>query len=157
LSNPAIEQKLAQLYAALAEMKVTDKLASMKPTITVVGGRNVTSWDFTKIEAPATAANRVSLLLHNIACLKDHLHTWCVKNNKPKTGDQLIDSNRDVAIIHDLWNLGQTRRAESAFQIRTGASLAATRAHDVGEKNYDNRRDVDFCSFNLERWSIAPC
>jgi hypothetical protein len=105
LSSPAIEQKLAQLYAALSEMKITEKLASIKPTTTVSGGRTITSWDFTKIESPATAANRVSLLLHNIACLKDHLNAWCSKNGKPRTGDQLIDSNRDVAIIHDLWNL----------------------------------------------------
>jgi hypothetical protein len=120
LSNPAIEQKLAQLYAALAEMKITDKLASMKPTTTVVDGRTVSSWDFTKIESPATAANRVSLLLHNIACLKDHLHTWCTKNNKSKTGDHLIDSNRDVAIIHDLWNLD--KHAELNRPSRSGLS-----------------------------------
>ncbi len=120
MSNPAIEQKLAQLYAALSEMKITEKLASMKPTTAISGGRTITSWDFTKIESPATAANRVSLLLHNIACLKDHLNTWCSKNGKPKTGDQLIDGNRDVAIIHDLWNLD--KHAELNRPSRSGLS-----------------------------------
>jgi hypothetical protein len=120
LSSPAIEQKLEQLYAALSEMKVTDKLASMKPQITTSGDRFITSWDFTKIENPATVANRVSLLVNNIACLKDHLHAWCRKNGKAETGDQLINSNRDVAIIHDLWNLD--KHAELNRPSRSGLS-----------------------------------
>lgn len=100
-----IEQKLEQLYAALAEMQVTEKLASIKPTTVASGNRLVASIDFTKSTNRAAAANRVSLLLNNIACLKDHLNAWCKKNGKRSTGDQLINSNRDVAIIHDLWNL----------------------------------------------------
>jgi hypothetical protein len=105
LLKPDIQQKLQQLYAALAEMQVTEKLASMKATTVASGNRFATSFDFTKVADRATAANRVSLLVNNIACLKDHLNAWCRKNGKPETGDQLIKSNRDVAIIHDLWNL----------------------------------------------------
>jgi hypothetical protein len=105
LSSPTIEQKLEQLYAALAEMRITDKLASMRPTRVDSGGRFAATFDFTKIEKPATAANRISTLVSNIASLKDHLHSWCRKTGKPETGDLLINSNRDVAIIHDLWNL----------------------------------------------------
>jgi hypothetical protein len=52
----------------------------------------------------ATAANRVSQLLHNIICLKDHLKCG-VRNGKPLTGDDLIDHNKDAGIVHDLWNL----------------------------------------------------
>lgn len=100
-----IEQKLAQLYAGLREMRVTEKLASIKPKTKRVGNQFVTSIDFTDGTDPATAANRVSLLFNNIASLKDHLKAWCKRNGKPFTGDQLIDSNRDVAIIHNLWNL----------------------------------------------------
>ena len=116
----SIEQKLEQLHAALAEMQVTEKLASMKPTTVVSGNRFATTFDFTKIEKPATAANRVSLLVNNIACLKDHLNAWCRKNGKPETGDQLINSNRDVAIIHDLWNLD--KHAELNRPSRSGLS-----------------------------------
>jgi hypothetical protein len=116
-----MEQKLEQLYAALSEMKVTEKLASMKPTTTTnASGRPLTSWDFTKIETPATAANRVSSLINNIACLKDHLHVWCKKNGKSLTGDQLINNNRDVAIVHDLWNLD--KHAELNRPSRSGLS-----------------------------------
>src|ERR1700722_5117049 len=100
-----IEQKLEQLYAALAEMQVTEKLSSIKPTTERFGNQIVTSIDFTAGTDRATAANRVTLLLNNIACLKDHLKSWCAKNGKPFIGEQLIDTNRDVAIIHDLWNL----------------------------------------------------
>jgi hypothetical protein len=125
-----IEQKLEQLYAALAEMQVTEKLSSIKPTTVVSGNRFVTSIDFTTGTNRATAANRVSLLLNNIACLKDHLNAWCRKNGKPETGDQLIDSNRDVAIIHDLWNLD--KHAELTRRSRSGLSpLLQQPAHTV--------------------------
>jgi len=60
------------------------------------------------------------LLINNIACLKDHLHAWCKKNGKPRIGDQLIDSNRDVAIVHDLWNLD--KHAELNRPSRSGLS-----------------------------------
>src|SRR5258708_7892605 len=115
-----IEQKLAQLYAALGEMLVTEKLSSIKPTSKRVGNEFITSIDFTMGTDRATAANRVSLLLNNIACLKDHLKSWCKKNGKRFTGDQLIDSNRDVAIIHDLWNLD--KHAELDRPSRSGLS-----------------------------------
>ena len=88
-------------------MQVTEKLSSIKPTTKSVGNMFATSIDFTAGTDRATAANRVSMLLNNIACLKDYLKSWCKENGKPFTGDELIDSNRDVAIVHDLWNLGK--------------------------------------------------
>ena len=120
MPTATIEQKLAQLYAALGEMLVTEKLSSIKPTTKRVGNEYITSIDFTKGTDEATAANRVSLLLNNIACLKDHLKSWCKKNGKPFTGDQLIDSNRDAAIIHDLWNVD--KHAELNHPSRSGLS-----------------------------------
>jgi hypothetical protein len=131
LSSPTIEQKLEQLYAALAEMRVTEKLASMKPTRVASDGRFATTFDFTKIEKPATAANRVSTLVSNIASLKDHLHAWCRKNGKPETGDRLINSNRDVAIIHDLWNLD--KHAELNRPSRSGLVPRLQPAHTTLE------------------------
>lgn len=120
MSGTTIEQKLEQLYDALREMQVTEKLASFKPATVVSGNRFSTAFDFTKIEKPATVANRVSLLINNIACLKDHLNAWCRKNGKPETGDQLINGNRDVAIIHDLWNLD--KHSELNRPSRSGLS-----------------------------------
>jgi hypothetical protein len=122
-------------------MKVTEKLASMKPTTTVSGDRSITSWDFTKIEKPATVANRVSLLVNNIACLKDHLHAWCNKNGKPRTGDHLIDSNRDVAIIHDLWNLD--KHGELDRPSRSGLSPRFQQpAHTTLERKITNSEET---------------
>lgn len=116
----SIDRKLEQLYAALAEMQVTEKLPSIKPTTKIDGNQFVTSIDFTKGADRATAANRVSLLLNNIACLKDHLKSWCSKNGKPFTGEQFLNSNKDAAIIHDLWNLD--KHAELNRPSRSGLS-----------------------------------
>jgi hypothetical protein len=116
-----IEQKLEQLYAALRELQVTEKLSSIKPKVKRVGNEYLTSIDFTQGADRATAANRVSLLLNNIACLKDHLKAWCKKHGKPFTGEQLINSNRDVAIIHDLWNFdkhAELNRSRSGLSPR---------------------------------------
>jgi hypothetical protein len=122
MPTATIEQKLAQLYAALGEMLVTEKLSSIKPTTKRVGNEYITSIDFTKGTDEATAANRVSLLLNNIACLKDHLKSWCKKNGKPFTGDQLINSNRDVAIIYDLWNVDKHAELNRPSRSRSGLS-----------------------------------
>ncbi len=61
-------------------------------------------YDFSGGASDAELANDASLCIANIACLKDHLKAWCKANGKPFDGDVLIDSNLDVAIIHDLWN-----------------------------------------------------
>lgn len=100
-----IEQKIDQMYKALEDMQVTEKLPAVKPQFTRVGNAFSARFDFTQGADAATAANRASQLLANIACLKDHLKTWCDKNGKPFAGDDLINTNREVAIVHDLWNL----------------------------------------------------
>lgn len=114
----SIEQKVEQMYKALEAMEVTEKLTSVRPELKRAGTSFAVSFDFKKGTDTATAANRVSQLLANIACLKDHLKVWCDKNNKPFAGDVLIDSNRDVAIVHDLWNLdkhGELKRSRSGL------------------------------------------
>lgn len=60
--------------------------------------------DFSGGASEAELANVASLCIANIVCFKDHLKAWCTASGKPFQGDALIDSNRDVAIIHDLWN-----------------------------------------------------
>jgi hypothetical protein len=103
---------------------VTEKLSSIKPKTKRVGEQFVTSIDFTDGTDRGTAANRVSLLLNNIACLKDHLKSWCKKNGKPSTGDQLIDSNRDVAIIDDLWPLDKHAELNRPSRSKLSPRLA---------------------------------
>ncbi len=112
-------------------MRITEKLASMKPARRDSGGPFAVTFDFTKIEKPATVANRLSTLVNNIASLKDHLHAWCRRNGKPETGDLLINSNRDVAIVHDLWNLD--KHAELSRPSRSGLSPRIQAAHTTLE------------------------
>ena len=115
-----IEQKLQQMYSALRGMELTDKLPTIKPQVKRIGNQDVKVFDLNQAADGATAANQVSLLLNNIACLKDYLKAWCNKNGKPFTGENLINSNKDVAIIHDLWNLD--KRAELNRRSRSGLS-----------------------------------
>ena len=101
-------------------MELTDKLPTIKPQVKRIGNQDVRVFDLNQAADGATAANQVSLLLNNIACLKDHLKAWCNKNGKPFTGEDLINNNRDVAIIHDLWNLD--KHAELNRRSRSGLS-----------------------------------
>jgi hypothetical protein len=101
-------------------MEVSENLSSVKPQIRRIGDGDVAVFDLNQGTDSATAANRVSPLLNNIACLKDYLKVWCKKNGKQFTGDALIDSNRDVAIVHDLWNLD--KHAELSRPSRSGLS-----------------------------------
>lgn len=116
----AIEQKIEQMYRALGDIEVTEKLPSIKPQTKRVGNQFETSIDFTRGTDSATAANRVLQIVANVACIKDHLKTWCAKNGKPFTAEDLINSNRNVAIIHDLWNLD--KHAELNRPSRSGLS-----------------------------------
>jgi hypothetical protein len=43
-------------------------------------------------------------LIASIASIKDHLKQWCANSGRPFSGDRLIDTNIDVALVHDLWN-----------------------------------------------------
>ena len=120
LGRMTIEQKLQQMGAALRGMELTDKLPTIKPQVRRIGNQDVRVFDLNQVADGATAANHVSLLLNNIACLKDHLKAWCSKNGKPFTGEDLINNNQDVAIIHDLWNLD--KHAELNRPSRSGLS-----------------------------------
>jgi hypothetical protein len=120
LGQMTIEQKLQQMYAALRGMELKDKLPTIQPQVRRIGNQDVKVFDLNQAADGATAANQVSLLLNNVGCLKDHLRAWCNKNSRPFTGEDLINNNRDVAIIHDLWNLDKP--AELNRRSRSGLS-----------------------------------
>jgi len=115
----ALQQKIEQMYRALGEMRLPEKPAAIRPQRLRDGDKFGIELDFTKGTDRATAANRVSTLIANIGCLKDYLKEWCTKNKVAFTGDQLIDSNRDVAVVHDLWNRdkhgGELRHSRSGL------------------------------------------
>jgi len=120
LGRMTIEQKLRQMYAALRGMELTDKLPTITPQVRRIGNQDVRVFDLNQAADGATASNQVSLLLNNIACLKDHLKAWCNKNGRPFTGEDLINNDQDVAVIHDLWNLD--KHAEPNRRSRSGLS-----------------------------------
>ena len=116
----SIEQKIEQMYKALEVMQITEKMSSV-PAIKRTAGSLSVSFNFNKVADTPTAANKASQLMASIACLKDHLKVWCAKHNKPFAGDALIDSNSEVAIVHDLWNLdkhGKLNRSRSGLYPR---------------------------------------
>jgi hypothetical protein len=80
-------------------------------------------------------------LIENIASIKDHLKSWCVRNCAAFRGEVLIDSNKSVAVVHDLWNIdkhatltrgtrsGHTPKLEQlrrVLEMRTASRQGAT-------------------------------
>ncbi len=116
-------------------MNLAERLSSMRPQVRQSAGRFSVSFDFTKGIDETAAANRTSQLIGNIACLKDHLKVWCVKQSKPFTAEQLINSNSDVAIVHDLWNLdkhGALKKSRSGLFPRLGSPPATSLVMKAG-------------------------
>jgi hypothetical protein len=48
--------------------------------------------------------NSVTLLVANIASLKDHLKKWCNANGSNFNAETVLNTCREAALIHDLWN-----------------------------------------------------
>lgn len=112
-----LDMKIRQMHASLAGLADTD-LSKLH----VVHSRNGSQF-YCRIDLVGTRdeielANSASLLVANIACLKDHLDVWCVRNGQPRRGDKLINSDQNVALIHDLWNVD--KHAELSRPPRSG-------------------------------------
>lgn len=113
-----LNRKLRQMHAALVGLRVSDP-SSIRPTIVSCAEYSFTSVDFGQNADPVALANAASLLVANIASLKDHLKAWCKKQSVSFHGDALINSNRSVALIHDLWNVD--KHAELNSPPRSGS------------------------------------
>jgi hypothetical protein len=105
------------MYAALADLS-SDDLSVIQPKITMSYGYLYTEVDFNQQSDEIELANAASLLIANIASLKDHLKAWCKKQGVQFQGDALINGNRAVALIHDLWNID--KHAELNLPPRSG-------------------------------------
>jgi hypothetical protein len=115
-----LDLRLRQMHAAFGNLQTKDfSTVRVYTETTDADGRRWTrtTTDFGGNEADL--ANVADLLVDNIACLKDHLRAWCRANGRPFRGEELINSNRDVAIVHDLWNIRKhaelDRRPRSGF------------------------------------------
>jgi hypothetical protein len=116
MSN-VLDRKIRQMHAALADL-ATEDLASVKAEFGSDGVHTYTKVDFDKDSDEIALANAASLLVANIASMKDHLKVWCTVHKVPFSGDALIDSSRSVALIHDLWNVD--KHAELSRPPRSG-------------------------------------
>lgn len=104
-----INRRLQQIEAAFASLR-SDDLSSASVSVEQRTTHVVTTVDFSGATTEPELRNALELVIANIACLKDHLKEWCKargetfsgKNKFP--GDELIDNNRSVALVHDLWN-----------------------------------------------------
>ncbi len=99
-----LDRKLRQMHAALAGLSSSD-LSNIRTQITHSDGYAYTKVDFNENSDPIALANAASLLIANIASLKDYLKAWCKKQSIQFPGDILINNNKSVALIHDLWNI----------------------------------------------------
>jgi len=112
-----LNRKISQIYEALGQLESTD-ISSVKPEQEVMGNRYHYRVDFSKGRSEAELANAATLLITNIACIKDHLKSWCESNGTAFEGDALINSDINVAIIHDLWNID--KHAKLNIKPRSG-------------------------------------
>lgn len=115
--SDTLDRKIRQMHAALAGL-ATDDLSTIQPQIAAADGYVYIKVDFNQNSDPIALANSASLLIANIASIKDHFKVWCKKQNVPFQGDALINSNRAVALVHDLWNTD--KHAELNSPSRSG-------------------------------------
>lgn len=99
-----LDKKIRKMHAALAGL-ATDNLSTIKPQFGEENGDYYTRVDFNQDADEIALANAATLLITNIASMKDHLKVWCTKQGVAFHGDALINNNRAVALIHDLWNI----------------------------------------------------
>jgi len=100
----ALDQKIRRMHAALEGLG-SDDLSTIKPQFGQADDYYYTKVDFNQDADEIELANAALLLVANIASMKDHLKAWCKRQGVAFYGEALINSNRAVALIHDLWNI----------------------------------------------------
>lgn len=98
--NDELTRKLLRMRAALTE-HTTEDLSRATLEWNEPGNFH---FDANGVATPAQLENAAYSMVNNMAFLKDALKKWCVAKGVPFEGDNLINSNRAVAIVHDLWN-----------------------------------------------------
>jgi hypothetical protein len=108
-----LDRKVRQMHAALAALGTGD-LSHVEPEVIRSETYTAVSFDFGADADPIELANAASLLVANIASLKDHLKVWCGSKGIAFNGDRLISTNRSTALIHDLWNVDKHAKLTSS-------------------------------------------
>ena len=108
-----LDRKIRQMHEALGQLQNSD-ISSVKSEEERTGTRYYCKVDFSGGKSDAELANVATLLVANIACIKDHLKSWCKSADRVFEGDALIDSDINVAIVHDLWNIDKHAELDKA-------------------------------------------
>lgn len=96
-------QRLDQMHAALGALSQAD-LADIKPKIVV--SEDIIRTEFRFGGELVVLQNQASLVIASLGRLKDHFKKWLKSNGKSwNISEHVVDQNRPVAIIHDLWNV----------------------------------------------------
>lgn len=98
-----MERRVRQMHASLANLRTGD-VSGITPKFETTSDGFRAEIDFSGDLSEEEILNSVESLINNVACLKDHFNKWCDAQGRVRTGDKLINANRDVALIHDLWN-----------------------------------------------------
>lgn len=99
-----LDLRIRQMHLSLLNLTVGDATTITPKVQELAGGGYYCAVDFSEGTTGAGLHNIAEQLVANIARIKDHLKAWCSKAKKPFEGDDLINSNKTVAIVHDLWN-----------------------------------------------------
>ncbi len=100
-----LDPRIRRMHHALGQLENSDLSSITCERGVTADGYCYVEVDFSKGTTEEGLANLVGSVIANIASIKDHLRLWCKKNGRSFDGEVLINTNRDVAIIHDLWNL----------------------------------------------------
>jgi len=113
-----LDRKIRQMHEALGSLEKKD-LSTLEVTRGLSENGYYVKLDFSQNMSEQKLYNVFTLLIANIACMKDHLKVWCNSNGRSFNGEELINTNTDVAIIHDLWNIDKhlslSNRPRSGF------------------------------------------
>ncbi len=99
-----LHRKIQQMHAALGSV-VSEDFSQAKIVRTATRTSTTLKYTFGPEDDAIQLANSASLLIANIASIKDHLRHWCQEQKIEFSGEKLINNNASVALIHDLWNI----------------------------------------------------
>lgn len=98
-----IVQRIRRMYYALAQTK-NNEVSKIVPLLHGLPIEFVWLVDFNQGKSEAELHDKAFNLIANIASIKDHLKLFCENRSKQFRGDDLIDTNLSVGLVHDLWN-----------------------------------------------------
>lgn len=100
-----IDKKIRRMHASLESLSDADFSAIEATGPVNDAGHFYATVDFNAGTSEIEMLNLAMALFANIATMKDHINKWCRSQGMPAIGDSIINSNLDVAIVHDLWNI----------------------------------------------------